>query len=112
VTDSAPLDSAFVVRGLCKIYQSYPAPSAESSGVFLWARQIRQAVRLTSVPARTVVALDGVDLDVRQGEMLGLMGPNGAGKTTVVKIVCGLLEPTAGSVCVFGCDVVLHRADV
>jgi len=45
-----------------------------------------------------VEAVNGIDLDVRRGEVVGLLGPNGAGKTTVIKAVCGLLRPTAGDV--------------
>jgi daunorubicin resistance ABC transporter ATP-binding subunit len=56
-------------------------------------------------------ALDGVDLDVRPGELLGLLGPNGAGKTTLVRILATLLRPTAGTVRIFGADVV-DDADV
>jgi ABC-2 type transport system ATP-binding protein len=42
------------------------------------------------------VALDAVDLDVEEGELVGLLGPNGAGKSTLVKIACGLVRPTGG----------------
>ena len=51
-----------------------------------------------------VTALDGVDLDVHQGEVLALLGPNGAGKTTAVHLMMGLLRPSAGRVTVFGGD--------
>jgi ABC-2 type transport system ATP-binding protein len=49
-----------------------------------------------------LVAVDGLDLEVRTGECFGLLGPNGAGKTTTVEILEGLNEPTAGSVEVLG----------
>ena len=55
-----------------------------------------------------VVALDGVDLDVHAGTVLGLLGPNGAGKTTIVRILATLLEADEGSATVAGIDV---RAD-
>jgi len=48
------------------------------------------------------VALGGVDLDVRAGELVGLLGPNGAGKSTLVKIACGLVRPTGGAAEVAG----------
>ena len=51
---------------------------------------------------KDVVAVDGVDLDARNGECLGLLGPNGAGKTTTIEICEGLTEPDAGSVELFG----------
>jgi len=49
-----------------------------------------------------VLAVDGLDLEVREGECFGLLGPNGAGKTTTVEILEGLNEPTGGSVEVLG----------
>jgi ABC-2 type transport system ATP-binding protein len=49
-----------------------------------------------------VKALDGVDLDVRPGELLALLGPNGAGKSTAVGLMLGLAEPDAGEVRLFG----------
>lgn len=52
-----------------------------------------------------VVALDGFDLGVESGEVFGLLGSNGAGKTTALRIVCGLLRPTSGSVTIGGRDV-------
>jgi ABC-2 type transport system ATP-binding protein len=50
----------------------------------------------------TVVAVDGLDLEVRRGECFGLLGPNGAGKTTTIEILEGLQRPDAGEVLVLG----------
>jgi ABC-2 type transport system ATP-binding protein len=50
----------------------------------------------------SVRALGGVDLEVREGELVGLLGPNGAGKSTLVKIACGLVRPTSGDATVCG----------
>ncbi|MDF9812809.1 ATP-binding cassette domain-containing protein [Streptomyces sp. SPB162] len=50
-------------------------------------------------------ALDGVDLEVRQGTVLGVLGPNGAGKTTLVRVLSTLIQPDAGSARVAGYDV-------
>ena len=50
----------------------------------------------------SVEALSGVDLEVGDGELVGLLGPNGAGKSTLVKVACGLVRATAGTVTVGG----------
>jgi len=49
-------------------------------------------------------ALRSIDLDIRRGEIFALLGPNGAGKTTLINIVCGIVNPTAGTVTVDGHD--------
>ena len=59
-----------------------------------------------------VRALDGVDLIVPTGKVVGLLGPNGAGKTTTVNILSTLLKPTAGKAWVGGFDVSTHPDDV
>lgn len=51
-------------------------------------------------------ALKGVSLDIEEGEILALLGPNGAGKTTLISIICGIVNPSGGTVMVGGHDVV------
>ena len=50
-------------------------------------------------------AVDGIDFDVRRGEIFGFLGPNGSGKTTTIRMMLGLLQPTAGTVQVLGVPV-------
>lgn len=59
---------------------------------------------LTKVYSGGTRALDGVDLDIRKGEIFALLGPNGAGKTTLIGAVCGLVRPTSGTMTAFGHD--------
>ncbi len=53
---------------------------------------------------RTVEAVAGVDLAVREGEIFGFLGPNGAGKTTTLRMLATLLPPSGGTAKVAGCD--------
>ena len=50
-------------------------------------------------------AVDGINLQVKKGELFGLLGPNGAGKTTIINVLCGLIKPTSGTGKVGGYDV-------
>ena len=52
----------------------------------------------------STVALDGLDLQVEQGEVLGYLGPNGAGKSTTIGLLLGLIRPTSGEARIFGLD--------
>jgi ABC-2 type transport system ATP-binding protein len=65
---------------------------------------LQAAIRIEGLVKKypDVVAVDGLDLEVRRGECFGLLGPNGAGKTTTIEILEGLLEPTSGTVEVLG----------
>ncbi|MCR4426490.1 MAG: ABC transporter ATP-binding protein [Firmicutes bacterium] len=58
---------------------------------------------------RPVRALEGISLQVGQGEVFGLLGPNGAGKTTLLRILAGLVSPTTGSVRIMGLDLARER---
>ncbi|MBB3045539.1 ATP-binding cassette domain-containing protein [Nocardioides sp. LMS-CY] len=62
--------------------------------------------------AKEVRAVDGVDLDVAEGEVVGFLGPNGAGKTTTLRMLTTLLRPTAGTATVAGYDVVKEPVQV
>lgn len=55
-------------------------------------------------------AVDGIDLDIRAGELYALLGPNGAGKTTTLRMVAGLLKPDGGTIRVFGVDALTGSA--
>src|SRR5215831_8145162 len=66
-------------RSLSKVYRDF------------WGRQ-------------KVRALKALDLEVRRGEVFGLLGPNGSGKTTTLKLLLGLLFPTTGQAIVLGAD--------
>src|SRR3954454_7417012 len=62
-------------------------------------------VRLTGVTKRfgdDIVAVDRVDLDVRNGEFLALLGPSGCGKTTTLRLIAGFVEPSEGEIAVGG----------
>src|SRR5215510_4538025 len=69
-------EAVVVVRGLTKVFKDF------------WGRPKARAV-------------DGVDFEVRKGEVFGLLGPNGSGKSTTVKMLLGLLHPTKGVIKVF-----------
>ena len=72
-------DTVIETRNLTKVYRDF------------WGRQ-------------KVRALKALDLEIRRGEVFGLLGPNGSGKTTTIKLLLGLLFPTSGQALVFGRD--------
>jgi len=59
-----------------------------------------------------LTAVDGVDLQVESGQFFGFLGPNGAGKSTTIKMLTGLLVPTAGRVSLLGMDFARHPVEV
>jgi ABC-2 type transport system ATP-binding protein len=62
--------------------------------------------RLSKVYASGFQALKNIDLEIRHGEIFALLGPNGAGKTTLISIICGIVNPSEGTVLADGHDVV------
>jgi ABC-2 type transport system ATP-binding protein len=80
---AAQSEAAVFCRGLRKIYDARGRWLGRGGGA-------------------AVVAVDGLDLEIRRGECFGLLGPNGAGKTTTVEILEGILEPSAGELQLLG----------
>jgi ABC-2 type transport system ATP-binding protein len=71
------------------VSKAYPSPKSAKTGA----------------SGGTFLALDGVNLDIEEGEFFGLLGPNGAGKTTMISVLAGLTRATSGKVSVLGHDV-------
>ncbi len=84
-----------MTAGLSSVPDWPATPAAADDAVLL------RGVRRTFGPA---VAVDGMDLAVRPGELYALLGPNGAGKTTTLRMIAGLLRPDAGAIRIFGID--------
>jgi ABC-2 type transport system ATP-binding protein len=61
---------------------------------------------------KNLAAVDGLDLAVRRGEIFGLVGPDGAGKTTTIRMLCAIMDPTAGSARVAGFDTVAEAEQI
>lgn len=64
----------------------------------------QKIVGLSNVTVKygNTVALSNIDLDILEGEFVGIIGPNGSGKTTLLKLILGLLKPTSGTISIFG----------
>ncbi len=84
----APVAAAQPVRG---------TPTRPETSIVIQTRGLTKRYR-------HVTALDSLDLDVGVGEVLGFLGPNGAGKTTTIRLLLGLIRPTAGTAAIFGLD--------
>ena len=75
---------------------------------------MKYAIQIENLVKRfgEVTALDGLSLDIEEGEIFGLLGPNGAGKSTIINILSGLLGPTQGSAKVGGYDIARDPVEV
>lgn len=80
------------VKNLKKYYQVYSKESGFLGGIKSFFNR----------KYSTVKAVDGISFEIKEGELVGFIGPNGAGKTTTLKVLSGLLYPTAGEVKVLG----------
>ena len=69
-------------------------------------QSIISVANLSKTYASGFKALKNVNLTIRRGEIFALLGPNGAGKTTLISIICGIVNPTAGTVTVDGHDII------
>src|ERR1051325_2898641 len=87
------------------LLESWPAPPVQSSTPASTPALKVSALRVTY---GSIVAVDGIDLDVREGEIYGLLGPNGAGKTSALSAIEGLLRPAAGDIVIGDVDARAH----
>ncbi|HLX77695.1 MAG TPA: ATP-binding cassette domain-containing protein, partial [Acidimicrobiales bacterium] len=71
-----------------------------------WRSMTTAAIRTEGLSKRygPVDALKDLDLEISEGEVVGYLGPNGAGKTTTIRLLLGLIKPTAGRAEIFGLD--------
>jgi len=93
-----------------KLRKVYPAPKLRGGGSG-WGRpagplNVAPAPARDGAPPTEVIALEGLDLEIGEGEIFGLLGPNGAGKTTTIGILTTRVRPTAGDAWVAGAHVV------
>jgi ABC-2 type transport system ATP-binding protein len=90
-----------------------PGPPAASAATPTHS-EVSPAIRVRGLTKRygSVLALDGLDLDVPAGSIFGFLGPNGAGKTTTIRILTGLARASAGTASVAGVEVGLDRQDL
>ena len=95
-----PNESAVITQNLTKTYTSKIRNPEQRPSLFQLGKN------------RTVIAVNNLNLEIRRGELFGLLGRNGAGKTTLVKILCTLLPPDGGTARVNGFDVAKQQMQV
>ena len=91
-----------------------PSPARPTYAPAVTVQPHEVVLRTTGLVKRfgSITAVDGLDLEVRRGEVVGLLGPNGAGKSTTIGMVLGLITPTAGTAEVLGRDVRVRREEI
>lgn len=75
------------------------------------AIEIRHLTKVFKTRKSTLTAVDDLSLDIKKGEIFGLLGSNGAGKTTTVRMLCGLAQPTSGTARIMGKDILTQSTD-
>src|SRR3954462_15313041 len=97
---------AIETRGLRKVYPAPSPPKRRGAGPPIPMGPPGPPMGpIPGAPRGEIVALKGLDLDVRDGEFFGLLGPNGAGKTTTIGILTTRVKPASGTALVGGADV-------
>jgi|TARA_B100001971_G_C18165167_1_gene523745 ABC-2 type transport system ATP-binding protein len=91
---------------MCGVYYYFFKLLIEFNAMPSIAIEIKNLIRYFETGKETVKALDGINLQIKTGELFGLLGSNGSGKTTLIKILCTLLYPTSGEAFVSGINVV------
>src|SRR5260370_37409501 len=90
--EHSPYMASIQTRGLRKVFRAVKrAPGALGALRTLFSREYVDKV-----------AVDGIDMELEAGELVGYIGPNGAGKSTTIKMLTGILTPSAGSIMVAG----------
>ena len=104
--------AAIETRSLRKVYPAPPAPKRRGGGAPSPGASAASTPAGAGASRGEIVALQSLDLEVRDGEFFGLLGPNGAGKTTTIGILTTRVKPTSGSAVVGGADVATQSVQV
>jgi ABC-2 type transport system ATP-binding protein len=104
LTGRACCDAAFIPSRISD--SALQAPNLQTSVLQVPMSSIISVANLSKTYGSGFKALNGINLDIRSGEIFALLGPNGAGKTTLISIICGIANPTEGKVSVAGHDIV------
>src|SRR5687767_8289880 len=101
-----------ITEEIFRLHLGVPVPGPAGGGGYLAAVAAIETVALAREFEGGIRAVDGVDLEVAEGEVYGFLGPNGAGKTTTVRMLTTLLLPTSGRATVAGLDVIENPGGV
>src|SRR5436189_5477611 len=97
--------NAIEIRALRKVYKAPGGGKKKRRQATLGTSFAPPGIQAPMNLGQDVIALDSLDLDIRQGEFFGLLGPNGAGKSTTIGILTTRILPTGGTATVAGSDV-------